>query len=44
LPPGLITLILGLADNAKFYGNPPKVIKEIHDGTYDQRMNKKNNE
>lgn len=39
----LSALLIDLADNAKFYGNPPKVIKEIHDGTYDQRMNKKNN-
>lgn len=36
-------LLVDLADNAKFYGNPPKVIKEIQDGTYDERLNNKNN-
>ena len=36
-------LLIDLADNAKYYSNPPKVIKESQDGTYDQRMNKNNN-
>jgi hypothetical protein len=35
--------LVDLADNAKYYGNPRKVIEEIRDGIYDQRIQDEKN-
>jgi hypothetical protein len=35
--------LIDLADNAKYYGNPPKVIIEMRDGIYDEQLQKQKN-
>jgi hypothetical protein len=35
--------LIDLADNAKYYGNPQKVIIEMRDGIYDERLKNQNN-
>lgn len=32
--------LIDLADNAKYYGNPRKVLEEIQNGTYDEKLKK----
>ncbi|MDQ1269595.1 MAG: hypothetical protein QG618_904, partial [Thermodesulfobacteriota bacterium] len=32
--------LIDLADNAKYYGNPRKVLEEIQNGIYDEKLEK----
>jgi hypothetical protein len=36
-------VLIDIADNAKYYGNPRKVIEDLQNGTYEQRLQKENN-